>query len=323
MQKVFFWITLLTATGLTPPLTFAANVSDFADFTLRDALGNVLLPGRLYIPPEAASDPSTPRPFILFLHGGGEEGTDNTSQINVNIDNLLAAAKQYGAYLYAPQSTSTWNSSTLTNNVMTMIARAEAQQNVDVTRLYVTGLSNGGGGTWNMLSRYPDKFAAALPIAGIAPASDFVAANLVNDAIWDFHSRDDTVVSVNTSHNVLNSILTAAHEPLPSYPASGSTTDFLIYNPNLEVHRLLEENINQLGNVAEFQIPNGSLDLLYYEVSVGGHGIWPVMYSAPPVYDWMFSHTLSVPEPNSLLLTMCAISMFAWKRNRVSANCAI
>ena len=51
----------------------AANVSDFIDFSLRSG-ATALLPGRLYVPPEAISDPTTLRPFILFLHGGGEAG---------------------------------------------------------------------------------------------------------------------------------------------------------------------------------------------------------------------------------------------------------
>src|SRR6185295_17486996 len=67
--------------------------------------------------------------------GGGESGTDNTSQINVNIDNLLAEAKRRGAFLYAPQTTSNWSSATLTANVMTMVGQAETTLNVDPRRL--------------------------------------------------------------------------------------------------------------------------------------------------------------------------------------------
>src|SRR5215203_4043570 len=132
---------------LIPRIAHAANVADFIDFSLRNASNQVILPGRLYVPPEAMSDPTTPRSFILFFHGAGENGTNNLNQINGNIDNLLAEAKRRGAYLYAPQTTSNWTSTTLTTNVMTMIGQAKTNQNVDEDRLYVTGLSNGGGGT--------------------------------------------------------------------------------------------------------------------------------------------------------------------------------
>jgi predicted peptidase len=287
----------LLAALLVGNSVMAASIADFIDFSLRDSSGRALLPGRLYEPPEAAANPATPRPFILFLHGGGETGTNNISQINVNIDNLLAEAKLLGAYLYAPQSTTNWNSTTLTNNVMAMIDRAEAEQNVNARRMYVTGLSNGGGGTWNVLSRFPGRFAAGLPISGITPASDFVAANLIDTPIWAFHARDDTVVSVNSSRNVVTSILAAAQEPRPTYPAAGSATDFFVSNPNLNIHRVLEQLVDQQPNVSNYHISGDQLDLLYFELSFGGHVIWPNVYAEPPVYGWLFSHSLPVPVP--------------------------
>ncbi len=297
---------VIIATTISANSLLAASVADFADFSLSNNAGNVVLPGRLYIPPEATADPTTPRPFILFLHGGGEEGTNNTSQINSNIDNLLAEAKLKGAYLYAPQSTSDWSSITLTNNVMTMIDRAAASMDVDPTRIYITGLSNGGGGTWNMLSRYPEEFAAAIPISGIAPASDFVASHLLHAPILAFHARDDTVVSVGTTHNVLNAILTADHVALPTYPTR-STNNFFMSNPDLASNLTLGQAVLQQGNVTQFSISGSQLDLMYYELASGGHAIWSNVYSGPPVYDWLFSHSLSVPEPTvcMLLLVSC------------------
>jgi predicted peptidase len=294
---------------LVPRVALAADVADFIDFSLRNASNQVILPGRLYVPPAALSDPTTPRPFILFMHGAGEDGTNNTSQINVNIDNLLAEAKSRGAFLYAPQTTSNWSSAALTTNVMTMIQTAETTQNVDPHRLYVTGLSNGGGGTWNMASRYPGVFAAALPIAGVSPASDFVASRLLNEPTWAFHARNDTVVSVNTSHSVVNSILSADGQSLPTYPPSGSTADFFISNPDLALHQTVEALI-QGGGVSEFRIPGSHLDLMYYEVTTGGHVIWPSVYASPPVYDWLFAHA-TVPEPSTLTVILAATMIFS------------
>jgi len=297
-----------------PRIAAAANVADFIDFSLRNTSGAVILPGRLYVPPEAG-EPTTPRPFILFFHGAGEDGTNNTSQINVNIDNLLAEAKRRGAYLYAPQTTNNWSSATLTANVMTMINQAETTQNVDPHRLYVTGLSNGGGGTWNMASRYPGVFAAALPIAGVSPASDFVASRLINEPVWAFHARNDTVVSVNVSHSVVSSILSADHHSLPTYPASSATSDFFISNPDLASHRTIEDQIRAAGNATEFLIPGSNLDLMYYEFTTGGHGIWPIVYSTPPVYDWLFAHA-TVPEPATWATLLIAAAIIPPRARR-------
>jgi predicted esterase len=308
-------VLLLIAT--LPELANAASVSDFADFSLLGANGAVLLPGRLYVPPEAAADPTTLRPFILFLHGSGEEGTNNVAQINGNIDNLLAEAKRRGAYLYAPQSTSNWSSLTLTNRVMTMVDRALGQDDVDPNHLYITGLSNGGGGVWNMLIRYPKRFAAAIPISGISPAVPVIPANLLNTPIWAFHARDDSIVSVATTRSVINTILAGASEPLPTYPAAGNTSDFFVSNPNLASHRILENLVQQQPDAKQFFLTSPKLDLLYYELAAGGHAIWPAVYSTPPVYDWLFSHSLAVPEPATvILLPFGALLLVAMLRAR-------
>src|SRR3954447_5730553 len=120
MRKPLASIALCVTAAMFPLGAAAANVADFIDFSLRNSSNQVVLPGRLYVPPEA-SNTAVPRPFILFLHGGGEDGTNNTSQINVNIDNLLAEAKRRGAYLYAPQTIDNWGGTTIEANVLSMV----------------------------------------------------------------------------------------------------------------------------------------------------------------------------------------------------------
>jgi predicted peptidase len=273
-------ILVVLAVGAFAAHSQAALISDFADFSLRNSRGALVLPGRLYIPPEAAATPATPRPLILFLHGAGEAGTNNSAQVNGNIDNLLAEAKRRGAYLYAPQSPGAWSDLTLTGRVMSMVDRALAEQHVDVNRLYVTGLSNGGGGTWNILSRYGERFAAGVPICGVTPASDFAPAKLVHQAIAAFHARNDGTVAVGTSRTVVNRILSAAALTAPLYPSLASAPDFFYDAPGLDLH--------------------------YVELRTGGHGIWGTVYNTPALYDWMFAHTLAVPEPGALLVAAFA-----------------
>lgn len=286
-NETAFTISFFLLILASPRFAQTANVNDFSNFSLAGR-GGVALPGRLFIPPEAANS-GTPRPLILFLHGGGESGTNNISQINGNIDNLLAEAKRRGAYLYSPQTANNWSSTTWTDRVATMIDRAITDENVDAGRLYVTGLSNGGGGTWNMLSRHPNLFAAGVPICGVSPAIDFVPANLNDQAIAAFHARNDSVVSNGISRNVINSILAADGQSPPLYPAPLDS---------------------------DFSFVSSDLDLRYVEYAFGGHNIWTRIYQMPQVYEWLFAHTTAVPEPAAATLLIIAEITLGIRRHR-------
>jgi predicted peptidase len=212
--------------------------------------------------------------LIVFLHGAGESGTNNTAQVNGNIDNLLAAAKARGAYLYAPQTSTGWTSSTAIDRVMAMVEQALAQQNVDERRLYATGLSMGGGGTWNIINRHGEQFAAAAPICAVSPAAGYSPSNLAEVPTWAFHAKNDGTVPYTTTRSVIASILATTGEAVPSYPAQPTS---------------------------DFAFQSNTLDLRHTEYRTGGHGIWGRVYSTPALYDWMFAHAL-VPEPSGLAI---------------------
>ncbi|HEX6963369.1 MAG TPA: PHB depolymerase family esterase, partial [Lacipirellula sp.] len=241
-------VLVLMAIGNQRP-SVAANIADFVDFSLRDG-DATLLPGRLYVPPEAVADPATPRPLVLFMHGSGSSGTDNVTQVAVSsMNNLFNEAQRRGVFLYAPQTNFGWTSSIVTDRVMTMVEQSLVEYNVDPRRLYVTGLSMGGGGTWNMLNRYGKRFAAGVPICGVTPGSDFEPTNFLHEATWAFHARNDGVVSVVSTRNVFDSIVAAAGQTPPAeYPT-----------------------VFQAGEPT-YTFPN--LDVKYTDYRFGGHNIW-------------------------------------------------
>ena len=190
----------------------AASAKDFVD------LSTANLPGRLYVPPEAATR-DTPRPLIVFLHGAGEVGVDNTSQINGNVDNLFEMAREQGMYLYAPQTPTHGWSSERTSNAMRMVDQILGNTHADPTRVYITGLSMGGGGTWNMLSRYPNRFAAGVPIAGVFPDDDFDAPTVSGQPVWAFHARNDSMVSPSQSRRTIERLLKNVGFTVQAIPA--------------------------------------------------------------------------------------------------------
>jgi predicted peptidase len=264
-----------------------ASINDFLSYSLLDSSNNVLLPGRLHVPTEYDTDPNTLRPLVLFLHGSGESGTNNLTQINGNIDNLLAASKARGAFLYAPQTNIGWENSTLLSEAMTMIDRAIAERAVDPNRIYVTGLSMGGGGVWNFVNQFSNRVAAAVPICGVGPSPGFAPATVVNESIWAFHGRSDTNVPVTVTRNVINSLAAEAGLPIPTYPARSNT-----FFPS-----------------TQFDFP--PTDIHYTDMR-GSHDIWFQVYDIAtnqPMYDWLFAHG-AVPEPTiaiPVFLSLCAV----------------
>jgi predicted peptidase len=255
---------------------FAIEISDFVDFSLRSG-DSTLLPGRLYIPPAAIGSSAMPRPFIVFLHGGGGAGTDNMRQLNQDIADLAYEAERRGAFLYAPQAPLNWRPRSITDYVVTMVDRALTDYDVDPTRLYLSGYSSGGGGTWNMLSRYPKRFAAAVPVSPVSAEPDFLPANLIGQPLAVFHARNDSIAPVTTTRDIINRILIAANQPLPTYPAA---------------------------TAPDFTFSVAALDLNYIELASRGHSVLFSVYNQPRLYDWLFAHT-TVPEPATVSLVGC------------------
>ena len=270
--------------------SFLSNHAAAAPFTDVSEPG---LPGRLYVPPEAAY---SARPLILYLHGAGEQGDDNSRQVSRHMASLSAAAKERGAFIYAPQAVANsgihnWNDPDRTGHVMDMLDKIMEEHNTDPTRIYVTGISMGGGGTWNIVSENPNKFAAAAPIAGVVTGDNFDAANVLGTPTWAFHARDDNLISKNNTRNVVNGILEAAGEDPLLFPADD---DY----------------------VTEFDYFNSELELTYTELATGGHLIWLDIYARPEFENWLFAQ--AVPEPDSFsLFAIAALLVVGVSRRRV------
>ncbi len=262
-------------------VAYAANPAEFLVYNY-DRYDNGIstdsndLVGRLFVP--ANYDPNKSYPLVTFLHGNGERrsaegGAGNTWQVNGNIDNLLKFAKSQEFIIYAPQCWGGWGADHL-NTIANQIAKLTTEYSVDQSRMYITGLSLGGGGTMDIAGRYSHIFAAAVNICGVS-GSDRTAA-LATLPIWMHHARNDSVVDVNASRNRVNNIRTAKGLPTVSFPAKNST-EFYYYDDGM---------------------------LRYSEYGSGDHYIWGSVYNNPDVYDWMLSKTKTIPtiQPGDTLL---------------------
>ncbi len=112
----------------------------------------------------------------------------------------------FGSYPLTPQPNDVMR---MTKEIVDTLQLVYA--NIDANRLYVTGLSMGGYGTWETAERWPSYWAAAAPIAGAGDPSK--AARLVNLPIWDFHSTDDNIAPVSGSRDMINAIRAAGGNP--------------------------------------------------------------------------------------------------------------
>lgn len=161
-------------------------------------------------------------PLVLFLHGAGERGEDNRKQLRYGAKNILAYSKQYNkpVIIVAPQCPAgkkwvdtDWHAlahampeqpSENMALVMNLLRQVIHEQPVDPSRIYVTGLSMGGFGTWDIIQRNPDLFAAAIPICG---GGDPSRAEAIHELpIWIFHGDSDPVVKTQRSRDMVQAI---------------------------------------------------------------------------------------------------------------------
>lgn len=161
-------------------------------------------------------------PLILFLHGAGERGNDNKKQI-IHIKDLFLDSSNlvnYQAFVIAPQCPEgkkwveiDWSAqshkmpekaSWAIENTIKLIDEMIQIYPIDTSRIYITGLSMGGYGAWDMITRYPEKFAAAIPICGGGDES--MAYRIKNIPVWAFHGNNDKVVPVSRTRNMIKSV---------------------------------------------------------------------------------------------------------------------
>lgn len=161
----------------------------------------------LYLPQDYGKDPARKWPLMLFLHGAGESG-DVVDKVKVHgPPKLIAQGKAFPFIVVSPQSPSSrqgWNTETLNALLDDLLAK----HSVDADRVYLTGLSMGGYGSWAWASANPERFAAVAPICG-GGQPRMAARRLKEMPIWVFHGAKDTVVPLRESEQMVEALKTA------------------------------------------------------------------------------------------------------------------
>ena len=200
--------------------------------------GNDTLPYRLYRS-QKADTMTEALPLVIFLHGAGERGNDNRAQLKHCTRFFLddTVTSQYPFLLMLPQCPdgrrwvdTDWSLAERSmdslptaelQGVMAMLDSLIACGAVDATRVYICGISMGGYGTWDALQRWPEKFAAAIPICG---GGDPSYADAMKDIpIYIFHGLLDGIVMPSRSIHMYDALRDVGNDEvvLVTYPELG------------------------------------------------------------------------------------------------------
>ncbi len=144
----------------------------------------------LFLPKDYAKTGKPSSPMIVFLHGSGERGNDLEKVKAWGPPAIVEKNPDFPFIVVSPQCPDGqwWDTYLLKR----MIDDVLAKYNVDKSRVYLTGLSMGGFGAWDLSMAFPDYFAAIAPICG--GGNPFLAAKLKSIPIWVFHGKKDTSV---------------------------------------------------------------------------------------------------------------------------------
>jgi predicted peptidase len=181
------------AAGAAALLATAAGAPAGADVASREVvLEEAGLPVVVRLP--EGYDPGRPWPLVVFLHGAGECGSDGR-QAQVGLGPAVAARPdRWPCLVLMPQKPSRehqWEA--YEDQVLAAITEARARWNIDGDRIALTGLSQGGHGTWVIGARNPGLFSCLVPVCGYGSVEE-VAPRVTRLPVWAFHGLRDDVV---------------------------------------------------------------------------------------------------------------------------------
>jgi len=181
--------------------------------------------------------------LLLFLHGAGERG-DNLELVKVHGPaKLVEKGKDFPFVVVSPQcpKDKRWE----TNDLIALLDDIILKYKIDENRIYVTGLSMGGNGTWKLAAEIPNRIAAIIPICGWG--DPFAAMMMGKLPVWAFHGAKDVVVPVSSSEVMVETMKRNGGEvKFTVYPEANHDAWTETYN-NPEIYEwLLKHSLNNV-----------------------------------------------------------------------------
>lgn len=254
---------ILKAIGTIFTLLILSNHSAFAQsnrfsFNYYSNHKGDTLPYRLLSPDY---DTSHSFPLVIFLHGSGERGRDNEAQLKWGVMNFATDQMMltHPSYLLAPQcpEKQSWSNFSKYKDSFNYVIKPQPSvpmelliklvkqlcksERIDTNRIYITGVSMGGFGTFDAITRYPGLFAAAVPVCGAGDTSK--ATTIKHIPIWIYHGADDPAVSPAHTYNMNAALVKAGARPgVTIYPGIGHFSWLGAYIDPLMIEWLFQQH---------------------------------------------------------------------------------
>jgi predicted peptidase len=195
----------------------------------------------LWLPADYKKEKNKTWPLLIFLHGSGERG-DTLDLVKRNgPPSFIENRPDFPFITVSPQCPlgTRWNS----EDLQAMLDQVKAKYRIDPSRIYLTGLSMGGFGTWAWACKQPEQFAAIAPICGGGDIQ--FARDLKNTPVWAFHGEADPVVPVKRTIEMVEAVnATGGSARMTIYPGVGHDSWVNAYNEK-ELYTWLLEKVRK------------------------------------------------------------------------------
>lgn len=197
----------LAADGVNESIKPGEQVAASAELKIGDgdSAKTVTMRYLLFVPKDYDAQAEARWPLLLFLHGSGERGDDLAVVKKHGPPKLVDSRPEFPFVTVSPQCPNgeRWQA----DQLAVLVDQLEKTLKLDPERLYVTGLSMGGAGTWSLIAHQPKRFAAAVPICGGGGGDDLTRAELfINLPIWAYYGDQDGAAGLKQCQQIIAAI---------------------------------------------------------------------------------------------------------------------